>query len=151
MFNIRTVLFLTLAFAWAYQTSAQPAGGAVKGLLTDDSGAVIPSAPVSLTGPGVSRAVVTQSDGIYSFPGLAAGQYTLSVAFPGFAVFSKAVTVNTGAVVEVPVRLAISSEKQEVTVHAESGPSVSVEPDNNASALVMKDTDLEALDRKSVV
>jgi hypothetical protein len=39
----------------------------------------------------------------------------------------------------------VSAEKQEVTVQAEAGPSVSVEPDNNATALVLKGEDLGAL------
>src|ERR1035438_1228511 len=38
-----------------------------------------------------------------------------------------------------------AAEKQEVTVQGEAGPSLSVEPDNNATALVLKGEDLQAL------
>ena len=38
-----------------------------------------------------------------------------------------------------------SAEKQVITVKGEAGPTVSVEPDNNATALVIKGDDLEAL------
>ena len=109
--NSRILLFLILIFAWTYPTLAQPAGGTVRGVLTDDSGAVIPSAPVSISGGGTSKTAITQSDGTYSFPGLAAGQYTLSVSFPGFTSFSKAVTVNPGATVQMPVQLIVSSRE----------------------------------------
>jgi hypothetical protein len=39
----------------------------------------------------------------------------------------------------------VLAEKQEVTVKGEPGPSVSVEPDNNATALVLRGEDLAAL------
>src|SRR5207249_8912411 len=38
-----------------------------------------------------------------------------------------------------------SAERQEVTVKGDAGPSLSVEPDNNATALVIKGEDLAAL------
>jgi hypothetical protein len=41
--------------------------------------------------------------------------------------------------------LQVAAEKEEVQVVAEPGPSVSVEPDNNTTALVLKGADLEAL------
>ncbi|MGP8243079.1 MAG: carboxypeptidase regulatory-like domain-containing protein [Bryobacteraceae bacterium] len=131
---------LAAAGAWAQQTS-----GTVKGVLMDDSGAVIPAAKVSLSGGGGSKIAQTQADGSYTFAGLAPGSYTVSVAFPGFNTFSKEVTVNAGSSVQLPIQLAISSEKQEVTVQEESTNTVSVEPDNNATALVIKGSDLEAL------
>jgi hypothetical protein len=69
----------------------------------------------------------------------------VAVTYPGFAPFSKAVNVGAGAPVQMSIRLAVSAEKQEVTVQAEAGPSVSVEADNNATAIVIKGEDLEAL------
>jgi hypothetical protein len=125
---------------------AQRTTGSLRGVLTDDSGAVIPLAQVTLTGNGNARTTQTGPDGTYTFAGLPSGQYTIAVTFPGFAPYSKAVTVSTGSTVQVPVQLSITTEKQEVTVQADSGgPTVSVEPDNNATALVIKDEDLQAL------
>ena len=46
--------------------------------------------------------------------------------------------MNAGGTVQVPVQLSVRTEKQEVTVQAEAGPTVSVEPDNNATALVIR-------------
>jgi hypothetical protein len=132
--------WLSLSCALAQQTT-----GSVRGVLMDDSGAVIPAAQVSLTGSAGAKTAQTQADGSYTFPGLAPGQYTISVNFPGFAAFTKAVTVTAGAAVQVPVQLSLATEKQEVSVQAEAGPSLSVEPDNNATAMVIKGEDLQAL------
>jgi hypothetical protein len=119
--------------------------GSIRGVLTDDSGAVIPAAPVALSGNGVQKAVQSQGDGTYSFSGLAAGQYTVRATVNGFSAFQKQVTLEAGATVQLPIQMQVTVEKQEVTVQAEAGPSVSVEPDNNATALVLKGEDLAAL------
>jgi len=139
------LLFLLVALLGAINLPAEPATGALRGVLSDDSGAVIPAANLTVAGAGVSKTIQTQADGTFSVMGLAPGQYTVSVTYPGFAPFSKAVTVGAGAPVQMSIRLAVSAEKQEVTVQAEAGPSVSVEADNNASAIVIKGEDLEAL------
>jgi hypothetical protein len=73
------------------------------------------------------------------------GEYTLRVAFPGFGLYEKALSITTGKTLELPVRLALTAEKQEVTVKGDPGTGVSVEADNNANSLVMKGRDLDAL------
>ncbi len=45
----------------------------------------------------------------------------------------------------MPIQLAVVAEKQQVTVAAEGGPTVNVEPDNNATALTIRGEDLQAL------
>ncbi|HLI83200.1 MAG TPA: carboxypeptidase regulatory-like domain-containing protein [Bryobacteraceae bacterium] len=132
------VLFLAPSFG-------QPAAGTIRGVVTDNSGAVVPAATVTLSGNGVERSAQTQADGSYVFQGLAPGQFSVRMNYPGFAAFEKSVTVSGGGTVQVPIQLALSTEKQEVTVAEESGPQISVEPDNNATALVLKGDDLEAL------
>lgn len=119
--------------------------GTVKGTLTDDSGAVIPAATVTLTGNGTTATAQSQADGTYTFSGIRPGSYTVNVNFPGFQAVAKPVTVSPGGTAQVPIQLALVTEKQEVTVQAEPGPTVSVEPDNNATALTIKGEDLQAL------
>lgn len=123
---------------------AQNTGG-VKGTVTDESGAVVPAVTVTVTGNGVSKTAQTQADGTYTISALPAGQYTVQVNVHGFAPFSKGVSVAAGSTENLPVNLSVSVEKQEVTVAAEPGPTVSVEPDNNAAAMVIKGEDLESL------
>jgi len=124
---------------------AQPKAGTVKGTLTDDSGGVIPAANVSLAGHGAAKTAQTQADGTYTFTGVAPGDYTVSLSFPGFQPFSKLVTVTVGGTVQVPIQLTVKIEKQEVMVQGEAGPTLSVEPDNNATQLVIRGEDLQAL------
>jgi hypothetical protein len=145
MLKLRTIGLALLAVVVAVSSApAQQASGGVKGVLTDNSGAVIPAATVALTGNGVSKTAVTQPDGSYSFTGLNPGQYTVRATFPGFAPVSQTVQVD-GRVVQTPIQLTVTAEKQEVTVKGEAGPTVSVEADNNATQLVLKGTDLQAL------
>jgi len=137
-------LFLTVFLAAAFTAFAQQTG-AVKGTLTDDSGGVVPAATVTLTGNGATQTAQTQADGSYTFAGVRPGSYTVNVNFPGFAPVAKPVTVTAGGTVQAPIQLVIQAEKQEVTVAAEGGPTVSVEPDNNATALTIRGEDLQAL------
>jgi hypothetical protein len=142
----RTIGFLLLAAAlMVFRAPAQQTTGTLRGVLADDSGAVIPAASVSLTGNDVQRSVRTQGDGSYTFAGLAPGQYMVRVTFPGFSPFEQVVTITGGATTQFPVQMKVSAEKQEVTVKGEAGPSLSVEPDNNATALVLRGEDLAAL------
>ena len=147
MFNLRRLCFFLLAAVLMVSGApAQQTTGTIKGVLTDDSGAVIPAASVALTGAGgLQKTAQTQADGSYTFVGLAPGQYTVKAAFPGFAPFEKVVSVAAGSGIQLPIQMSIKAEKEEISVAAEAGPSVSVEPDNNATALVIKGDDLAAL------
>jgi len=125
---------------------AQQTGGTVKGVLTDDSGGVIPATSVTLTAKGgPAKTAQTQADGSYTFAGLTPGDYTVSIAFPGFQPFSKAITVTANGTIQVPIQLSLTVAKTEVMVQGEAGPTLSVEPDNNATQLVIKGEDLQAL------
>jgi hypothetical protein len=143
---MRRILSFFLAAAFLVsQAQTQSNPGAVKGTLTDESGAVIPAATVTLTGNGGAKTAQSQADGSYSFTDLAPGQYTVNLNFIGFAPFSRTVTVAPGLTVQLPIRLSLSTETQRVTVSAEPGPTVSTEPDNKAAALVIRGEDLQAL------
>ena len=137
---------LTLAAALVVASAiAQPGTGTLRGTMTDDSGGVIPAANVTLTGKGVNRTAQTQVDGSYVFQGLAPGQYNVVVSFPGFAPINKPVNVAAGGNVVVPIQMVVAASKQEITVADQSTTALSVEPDNNATALVLRGEDLAAL------
>jgi hypothetical protein len=114
----------------------QSGTGIVKGTLADESSGIIPAATVTITGSGGARTAQTQADGSYSFANLTPGRYTVSLNYPGFAPFSRAVMVAAGATVQVPIQLSLAAEVQKVTVSADTGATVSVEPENNPTALV---------------
>jgi hypothetical protein len=143
---LRSITLLSLAIAGAASfAAAQSSTGIIKGVLTDDSGASIPAAFLTVTNAAGKRQAQSQADGSYTFMGLQPGDYTLAVTYPGFGPFSKVVTVGAGGTVTLPIQLAVVAEKQEITVKGEPGPSVSVEPDANVGALVIKGDDLMAL------
>src|SRR5205085_2703031 len=81
--------FNLLAALWAQAQST----GNIRGVMTDDSGAVIPAATVTVAGTGALRTVQTQADGSYTVSGLTPGAYHVRVNFPGFAPFDKPVTM----------------------------------------------------------
>jgi hypothetical protein len=142
---MRRALFFLLAVALIVGGVLAQQTGTLRGVLTDNSGAVIPAGTVSISGNGVERSVKTQNDGTYSFTGLAPGQYSVKVIFPGFADYIRAVTVS-GRTTQLAIQLSVgAADKQVITVQGEAGPTVNVEADNNATALVIKGEDLEAL------
>jgi len=135
---------LILALLVAISSFAQTLGGSIRGVLTDDSGSVIPAAVITATGNGAQKSTQSQGDGTYVFNGLAPGQYTIRATVPGFSVFEKQVTVGSSTV-QLPIEMRVTAEKQEITVSTQAGAAVSTEPDNNATALVLKGDDLAAL------
>ncbi len=113
MLKFQRVLVVVLMAAAAM---AQQRTGTLRGVLTDDSGAVIPAASISVSGNGAQHNAQTQADGSYTVSGLAPGQYTVHVAYPGFAPVDRSVNLSAGGNVQVPIQLSIVAEKQEVTV-----------------------------------
>src|SRR6185437_12739875 len=62
----------------------------INGTATDPSGAVVPNAVVKIVNAETSetRTGTTNGAGIFNFPGLRIGHYTLTVTAPGFQVSS---------------------------------------------------------------
>ena len=118
----------------------------LKGQVSDESGGVVPGATVTLQGPrGFSKTTVSGNDGSYSFAGLPLGSYTVSASAPGL-VLSQAVKIPALAGDRsLNLVLHVAAEKQQVTVADNSGPSVSTDASANASAVVLRGADLDAL------
>src|SRR5882762_9652797 len=119
---------------------AQSGDVSLRGQVTDQSGAVVPQIPVTLLGPGevVREATTEESDGRYVFRNLPPGTYTLRVSVRGFADVEKpGVVIVRGQPQVVDIRLAVTMERQEVTVKEEDAPNVSVSSANNASAVTL--------------
>jgi hypothetical protein len=142
---MRTLAFILPGILLATVLAAQQNSGTLRGVLTDASGAVIPAATVSLTSGNTRKTATTQTDGSYTFVGLAPAEYTIKVEFPGFETFEKPVTVDAGRSVQFSIQLIPGGGRQEVTVSGGKGPELSVDPANNQSALIVAGDDLDAL------
>jgi hypothetical protein len=97
--------------------------GAVSGTVTDPSGAVVISATVTLTNPstGITQSTNTNSSGLYTFPLLKPGAYTVTVTQSGFKKATKSVTVDLGQTTAANIRLALGNTSETVEVSATGG------------------------------
>ena len=138
------LLLLVLSFAYPFQLLAQNTGS-LHGQLLDPSGAVVPGATVTLTqGPKVLTAQ-SSHDGSYSFTAVPFGAYTLAVDAEGFAHFSRAnVLVLSDRAQLINATLSIAVQQQDMAVTGEHE-GVSLSPDENSNAIIIKDRDLDAL------
>jgi hypothetical protein len=140
--SIRLVLLCLMLSSVALLAQAP---GSLRGQVLDPSGAVVPKASVTATGPnGVVKVVQTGNDGTFTIMGLPPGKYTVRILATGFTLIEKTdVDVPSGRALTMDAKLSVASETQEVTV-ADSQ-QVQLDPANNAGALVLKEADLDML------
>ena len=122
--------------------------GVLRGHILDQTGALIPGAQVTVTtAAGVTVGTGTASaSGTYVVRGLPAGSYVVEVTFAGFAPFVSApIPLAAGQSKSLEIKMAVENTQQQVIVTDESGPTVSTDADANASAIVLKGSDLDAL------
>jgi hypothetical protein len=119
--------------------------GDLHGKVTDEFGAVIVGATVTITGPdNIQKTSSTNQEGIYTFRGLSSGRYSLQVSSPGFAAYEATdVNITSVAARTLNITLTVLLEKQEQTISSE--PPISTDPAANSDALVLRGRDLEAL------
>jgi hypothetical protein len=110
--------------------------GALAGVVTDQSSAVIPDADVEIrdNAQGSLQSTKSGRDGGYQFSFLAPGSYTLTVTHAGFREAKRNVNVLLGPAISVNVTLAIAEARSEVTV-ADEVPLIQAE-NGDASATV---------------
>ncbi len=116
----------------------------LRGQVTDPTGAVIPNANIVLkaeNGPTTSA----RSDGLgnYLLLHLPVGKYTITVTEKGFRPFTQQVVIGLGQK-QLNITMEVFAEEQHVEVQSE-GAHVDTSPDSNASSLVLKGKDLDAL------
>src|SRR4051794_13298549 len=111
---------VTLCLFAALALKAQDRG-TIRGTISDTSGAVIPTVSVTVLNvdTGTRQSATTDQAGIYAFPYLQVGNYTVSVERAGFRkAETTGVRVNVATVSDVNVTLAIATTDQSVDVSA---------------------------------
>src|SRR5207245_9459275 len=130
-----------IALALCAPALAQTVTGALTGHVADPTGAAVGDASLELVEPATRRvrAATTDSSGEFVLSGIAAGDYTLSVAKAGFKKFSR-----TDIHVEPGQRLVLGELKMEignlietVSVTGELG-AVVASPTSDRSALLSR-------------
>jgi hypothetical protein len=111
---------LTLLVVGASSTGvAQTVGGTLRGTVKDTTGGVVPGATVIAQNEstGVKTDTITSSAGLFTFPNLLVGSYTVSVELPGFKKFvRKNVPVSANQVVESNATLEVGEVSTTIEV-----------------------------------
>lgn len=116
------------------------------GVVTDQSGPVVVGAAVTLTGPlGLTQSTRSGKDGAYQFSGLKADAYVVQASAPNLALPEPAKVSLKSGVVTLNLQLNVVLASQHVEVQGTEGPAVSTAAGSNASALVLRGSDLQAL------
>lgn len=113
------MLCLCLGAGFAYGQAINT--GTVVGAVTDQSGAVIPSATVTLTDPATNsvRTTTTNTAGEYVLQNVPPGTYTLSVTKSGFSTDqSNGLTVSVGTQATANFKLSVGGSQTTVEVEA---------------------------------
>ena len=138
-------LILFLIAGAVPKSLAQNESGALRGQVADPSGAAIPGATVIMT-PAAGSEITIKSDGQgnYEFKSLPAGKYVLTVAAAGFTLYENENVVVADQPLRLNVTMDIEVETQHVQV-SDTAPTIDVNPNNNAGAIVISGKELEAL------
>jgi hypothetical protein len=113
-----------LAFLFAYflvSPSVWPQGnqGTIEGIVVDQSGAALPGAKLTGTNDatGIHFQTSSDSNGLFTFPVLPVGAYTIEVEHPGFAKLTqKNITLSVGARLTLNLSLSVAGQTTSVTV-----------------------------------
>jgi outer membrane receptor protein involved in Fe transport len=109
--------------------SAQVESGQIAGTVTDQSGAVVTGATVTLknAATGAARTTQTSATGAYLVSGLEPASYQITINSGNFKPFSANAEVTVGGHTTVDARLSVSAETTEVQVVGEGGVAVNTQ------------------------
>jgi hypothetical protein len=121
--TLRATLAALAVVALLPAAARAQAVGAVTGVVSDESGAVIPGVTVEATnaGTGLVRTAVTDSDGRFDLPQLQPGRYNLKASLSGFrTVDRQAVQVSVDDTTRVDFKMSVGGIEENVTVSGEA-------------------------------
>ena len=122
---------LPLLFVVACVAALAQANSELTGIVTDQTGAVVPDAKIVLTDPatGSSKTTTSGATGLYDISGLNPANYNMKVTAKGFESFAQnGIVVNVSATARADVKLTVGAETQTVTVEADA---LAVQTDSN--------------------
>src|SRR5262245_30795639 len=117
------IMLLALAFGVPTPATAQTTNGVISGIVSDAQGAVLPGVTLTLrnTETGLTRTLVTETDGIYRAGGLPPGPYSIRAELQGFGtVEATDVTVAVGTEAVRNLTMQVQGVQESVTVTAQA-------------------------------
>src|SRR5262245_25261474 len=114
------VVAIACVLATPVPIAAQEFRGRINGIVTDQSGSVLPGVTVTATSPALIQAqtALTGADGLYRLIALPAGVYSLNFELAGFQPVKHTdirVVINTTLTVDTTMRVAAVEESVTVT------------------------------------
>ena len=113
------VILITVMCIGATVAVAQLATGSIQGLVSDKSGAIVPNATVTVSNSatGLSRTAESNASGLYDFPTLPPGDYTVAAEASGFAKQAfEHVVLTVNAEQQINFELSLGSATETLTV-----------------------------------
>src|SRR5580658_5245949 len=94
--------------------------GSITGEVKDQTGAVAPGAPVTLTniGTNVERTTATNDSGVYNFPDLIPATYRVRVTASGFQAVESTIEIQVQQTARVDFTLTVGQSSQTIEVSA---------------------------------
>jgi hypothetical protein len=138
-------LLLPLMFALACTQMFAQANSNITGIVSDQSGAVVAGANISLTdsATGATKTTTSGETGLYDLAGLNSGTYNMSVAAKGFQTFlQNGIVVNVSATFRVDPKLTVGAESTTITVQADA---LTVQSDSNVVSTLISEQQITEL------
>ncbi len=113
---------ISAVFVSVLPLAAQTSQASLGGQVTDPSGAVMPGVSVSVRSEAtnVVRTAPTNAEGIYAFPGLIPGNYSLRVEAAGFRTLQRdGILLRIGDRVNIDIAMEVGSQAESVSITAE--------------------------------
>ena len=117
------ILSLFVLAVLAMPAWAQTPSGEISGVVSDASGSVMPGVRVTLTNVATNnvRLAITNESGVYTYPAVPIGNYTLKVELEGFTTLERAnIQVQVGSANRIPFTLEIGQLTDVVQVTADT-------------------------------
>jgi hypothetical protein len=118
---VRLSLVMAVITSVAASAAAQSATGSIEGVVSDQSGAVLPGVTVTVTQAqtALSRSGVTDDQGIFRVPLLPVGSYDVSAELSGFTPRKESgIRLTVGQTLNLSIQLALASVSETVQVQS---------------------------------
>src|SRR4029077_2589561 len=107
---ISIFILILLTLGHAQSAPAQGQKGAISGIVTDESGAVLKGAQVTIAMPVFNA--VSDEQGRFYINDLAPGIYNFTISYVGFAKLEQSVSVEAGQTANIDAKLKLSSQNE---------------------------------------